>query len=92
MLMIERWRMPDPAWLAPQRRRTCMTRLLAASLFLGLAATPVLACDYYRSVTTDTKPSTVAAQPATPATCPTCVIPGDTTTAPQTKPTPRKPS
>jgi hypothetical protein len=39
-----------------------MTRLLAAALFLALAAAPAFACPW-QSVTTDAKPSTVASQP-----------------------------
>ena len=40
-----------------------MTRLLTAALLLAAAAAPAFACDW-NSVSTDTRPSTVASQPA----------------------------
>jgi hypothetical protein len=41
-----------------------MTRLFAAALLLTAVATPVFACDWNKSAASDSKPSTVASQPA----------------------------
>ncbi len=41
-----------------------MTRLLAAALFLTLAAAPAFACEFQKSVSTDTQKRTIASQPA----------------------------
>ncbi len=41
-----------------------MIRLLIAATFLAVAAVPALACPWTDSAATDSKPSTVAAQPA----------------------------
>jgi hypothetical protein len=40
-----------------------MIRLLIAATFLSVAAAPAFACPWSDSASTDTKPSTVAAQP-----------------------------
>jgi hypothetical protein len=50
----------EPAAFTPGDRT--MIRLLAAALFLTLAAAPAFACPW-QSVTTDSKSSTVASQP-----------------------------
>jgi hypothetical protein len=41
-----------------------MIRLLIAATFLGVAAAPAFACQLSDSASTDTKPATVASQPA----------------------------
>jgi hypothetical protein len=41
-----------------------MTRLLAAAALLTMAAMPAFACDFQKSVSTDTQKRTVASQPA----------------------------
>jgi hypothetical protein len=41
-----------------------MIRLLAASLFLTVSVAPAFACDYLKSVSTDSQKRTVASQPA----------------------------
>jgi hypothetical protein len=41
-----------------------MTRLFAAAILLATLAAPAIACEYNKSASTDTKPSTVASQPA----------------------------
>jgi hypothetical protein len=41
-----------------------MTRLLAAAVLLTTAAMPAFACDYEKSVSTDTQKRSVASQPA----------------------------
>jgi hypothetical protein len=41
-----------------------MTRLLAAAVFLTVAAAPAFACELEKSVSTDTQKRTVASQPA----------------------------
>ncbi len=41
-----------------------MIRLLIAATFLSIAAAPAFACPWTDSASTDTKPSTVASQPA----------------------------
>jgi hypothetical protein len=46
-----------------------MTRLIAAALLFVASAAPALACDWNKSVSTDT-PSTVASQPAAGTTTP----------------------
>jgi hypothetical protein len=58
-----------------------MTRLLTAAVLLSLATAPAFACDWNSSASTDTKPSTVAAQPD-----------ADQTTPPPSTPTTQSPS
>jgi hypothetical protein len=41
-----------------------MTRLFAAAVLLSITAAPAFACEWNQSVSTDAKPTTVAAQPA----------------------------
>jgi hypothetical protein len=41
-----------------------MTRLLTAAVILALAAAPAFACEWQKSVSTDSKASTVASQPS----------------------------
>jgi hypothetical protein len=41
-----------------------MTRLLAAAVLLAMAAAPVFACEFQKSVSTDTQKRTVASHPA----------------------------
>lgn len=41
-----------------------MTRLLAATVFLALAAAPAFACEWQKSASADTQTRTVASQPA----------------------------
>jgi hypothetical protein len=41
-----------------------MTRFLAATAFLALAAAPAFACEWQNSASTDTRTRTVASQPA----------------------------
>lgn len=53
-----------------------MLRLIAATLLIALAASPVLACDWSKSTAVESQPSTVASQPA--------AAPSDQTTAPKT--------
>ena len=47
-----------------------MSRLLNAALLLTVAAAPTLACDWQKSVSTDTQKRTVASQPANHSTAP----------------------
>jgi hypothetical protein len=47
-----------------------MIRLLAAAAFLGLAAAPAIACDFQKSVSTDTQKRAVASQPSAHSTSP----------------------
>jgi hypothetical protein len=41
-----------------------MTRLLAATVFLALAAAPAFACQWQKSASTESQTRTVASQPA----------------------------
>jgi hypothetical protein len=47
-----------------------MNRLLAAATVLAFAAAPAFACDFQKSVSTDTQKRTVASQPASHSTSP----------------------
>ncbi len=54
-----------------------MTRLLIAAVLLAAAAAPAFACPWNQSVSTDTKPSTVASQPSNDQSAPPPAAPTD---------------
>ncbi len=70
-----------------------MTRILAATVLLTIAASPCFACDWtHTTAAVDTPATTAAAQPATPAAaCPTC-IPGHAAPGQQAAPQAQTPS
>ncbi len=68
-----------------------MIRVLAATVLLTVAGSPCFACDWTHTTAVEGQSTTAAAQPAAPATCPTCVAP-DHAAAPPALPTQQKPS